>query len=131
MSLFDVGPELLWYSNKMNKEIELFLKKVIENLKTVDPEKVFLIGSYADGSFSEESDIDLVVILDTNKIPDSYDEKLELRVSVRDSIYDLSREFPIDLIIYTRGEFDKLSCLKTSFYNEIIRTGKVVYEKAG
>ena len=64
-------------------------------------------------------------------IPETYDKKLEIKVQVRDSIYELSRQMTIDLVVYTKAEFKLLEDLRTSFYNEIIDTGKVIYEKAG
>lgn len=106
------------------------LNEIIENLLAVDPSKIILFGSYAKNVFDEESDVDLVVILDTDMIPQTYDHKLKLKVHVRDSIYELSRKIPIDLIVYTNGEFELLKKQRTSFYNEIMETGKVIYEKA-
>lgn len=120
-------------TDKMENKIfntDIFLNKIINNLQVVSPLKIILIGSYAEECFNEESDIDLVVILNTETIPETYDKKLELKVKVRDSIYELSRQMPIDLIIYTNGEFNILKSLQTSFYNEIMNTGKVIYEKA-
>jgi hypothetical protein len=38
---------------------------------------------------------------------------------------------PIDLVVYTYGEFEVLQNRKTSFYNEIMGSGKIIYEKAG
>lgn len=110
--------------------MEKFLNEIIRNLLIVNPLKIILFGSYANSGFDKESDVDLVVILDTEIIPDTYDQKLELKVQVRDSIYELSRQMPIDLIVYTNGEFEVLKKQRTSFYNEIIDTGKILYEKA-
>ncbi len=110
--------------------MEKLLNKIISNLLTVNPLKIILFGSYANSLFDKESDVDIVVILDTQIIPNTYDQKLELKVQVRDSIYDLSRQIPIDLIVYTNGEFEVLKKQRTSFYNEIMDTGKIIYEKA-
>lgn len=110
--------------------MEDILNKIVHNLQKVNPLKIILFGSYAKGDFNEESDIDLVVILDTETIPDTYDHKLELKVQVRDSIYELSRQMAIDLVVYTNGEFEFLKKQKTSFYNEIMDTGRIIYEKA-
>ena len=118
-------------SNNNIINIDLFLNKIIQNLQIVEPSKIILFGSYAKGDFNEESDIDLVVILNTELVPETYDKKLEIKVQVRDSIYELSRQMAIDLVVYTEGEFKLLKDLRTSFYNEIINTGKVIYEKAG
>ncbi len=117
--------------NRNTFNIDLFLNEIIQNLQIVNPSKVILFGSYAKGVFDEESDIDLVVILNTEMIPETYDKKLEIKVQVRDSIYELSRQMAIDLVVYTKGEFKLLKNMQTSFYNEIINTGKVIYEKAG
>ena len=97
----------------------------------MEPLKIILFGSYAKGHFDEGSDLDLVVILNSEMIPETYDKKLEIKVQVRDSIYELSRQMAIDLIVYTKAEFKLLEKLRTSFYNEIIDTGTVIYEKAG
>ena len=118
-------------SNNNIINVDLFLNKIIQNLQIVEPSKIILFGSYAKGHFDEESDIDLVVILNTEMIPETYDKKLEIKVKVRDSIYELSRQMAVDLVVYTKAEFKLLEDLRTSFYNEIIDTGKVIYEKAG
>ncbi len=110
--------------------MEDFLNEVVKNLQSIKPFKIILFGSYATGTSNEQSDIDLVVVLDTNEIPKTYDEKLELKVKVRECIYELSRQMPIDLVVYTHGEFQVLQHRKTSFYNEIMEYGKVIYEKA-
>lgn len=111
--------------------MEDLLKRIVAGLQQVNPRRIILFGSHAKGDFHEESDIDLVVILDTEKIPASYDQKLELKAQVRDSIYDLSREMAIDLVVYTNGEFEVLKQQGTSFYSEIMDNGKTLYEKAG
>lgn len=110
--------------------MEELLNEVIVRLQSIDPFKIILFGSYASGTYNEQSDIDLVVVLDMKKIPETYEEKLELKVKVRDCIYELSRRMPIDLVVYTNGEFEVLKERKTSFYNEIMAYGKVIYEKA-
>ena len=111
--------------------MENILSEVIDNLLDIKPLKIILFGSRAAGTNDEQSDIDLVVVLDTRKIPETYDEKLKLKVQVRDCIYELSRKIPIDLVVYTHGEYEILQERKTSFYNEIMEHGKVLYEKAG
>ena len=114
----------------MNK-YEKHLQEIIESLKVLKPYRIILIGSLADGSQRVDSDIDLVVILDKNTESNSYKEKMAYRLQVRRCIYDISKQIPIDLIVYTKGEFQRISKLRTSFYNEITSTGKILYEKAG
>ena len=107
-----------------------YLSEIIRNIRQVNPYKVVLFGSYASGVFSEDSDLDLLVVLDSLEIAKNYDEKMRNRLLVRRKIYELSRKVPIDLLVYTKGEYDIISESESSFYKEIKNTGKVLYEKA-
>ncbi|MBD3253622.1 MAG: nucleotidyltransferase domain-containing protein [Candidatus Lokiarchaeota archaeon] len=46
---------------KFNKKIDEKVKKAIEYLKSIGCKEVFLFGSLVDGTFNENSDIDLAV----------------------------------------------------------------------
>ena len=72
-----------------------------------------------------------MVILDSGEVSVSFEEKLKNKIQVRESIYDLSKKMPIDLIVYTRAEYDILSKNKSSIILEIENSGKVLYEKTG
>jgi predicted nucleotidyltransferase len=45
------------------------LKQIVTNLKKYNPEKIVLFGSYAWGKPKRNSDIDLLIIKNTKKIP--------------------------------------------------------------
>ena len=107
-----------------------YLSEIIEKLMELNPVKIILFGSHASETYSEDSDIDLIVILDSLKISKNYDEKMKNKLLVRRSIYDLSRKIPIDLVVYTKAEYEIISNNENSFYNEIVKTGKILYEKA-
>lgn len=106
-----------------------YLSDIVRNIRQADPYKIILFGSYASGAFSEDSDLDLLVILDSPEIAKNYDEKMRNRLLVRRKIYELSRKVPVDLLVYTRGEYDLVSESGSSFCKEIEKTGKVLYEK--
>lgn len=108
-----------------------YLPEIIRNIRQINPHKIILFGSYASGVFSEDSDLDLVVILDSPEIAKNYDEKMRNRLLVRRNIYALSKRVPVDLVVYTKGEYDIISESGSSFYNEIKKSGKVLYEKTG
>jgi predicted nucleotidyltransferase len=112
------------------KDNRQYIPEIIKNIRQIEPHKIILFGSYADGSFSEDSDLDLIVILDSSEIAKNYDEKMRNKLLVRRSIYELSRKVPVDLVVYTKGEYDIISKSGNSFYNEIKNTGKTLYEKA-
>lgn len=112
------------------KDNRKFIPEIIKTLKRINPFKIILFGSYANGIFSEDSDIDLIVVLDSLEIAKNYDEKMKNKLLVRRHLYDLSKRVAIDLVVYTKGEFEIISTNENSFYNEIKNTGEILYEKA-
>lgn len=85
------------------------------------PEMIVLFGSYAKDTVDPDSDIDLLVIKDSNQRRDERDR--EIRVLLRDI------KLPMDIFVYTPEEITKLRHLEGSFVNEIFKKGKVVYER--
>ena len=112
------------------EDLRSYIPGLVESLQIVDPVKIILFGSLADGEQQEDSDIDLVVILNTDVLPQTADEKLLYKVKVRNAIRDISFEIPIDLIVYTKAELSRLESIKSPFLNEISEKGKILYEKA-
>ena len=87
---------------------------------TISPSKIILFGSYATKSFTDESDIDLLIIKNTS-----------LPMNKRSGeILKLSRgmKLPLDVIVYTQEEVEKWSGIKGSFLHRILSDGKVIYE---
>ncbi len=113
------------------KAYDDIISELVESLKVIDPYKIYLFGSHASGNSDEESDVDIVVILDEFIIPADYSEKMKRKLLVRRALYNLSRKIQIDIVVYTRGEFKEISELKTSFYNTLKSDGFVLYQKAG
>ena len=65
----------------MNTEIiSNYLDETVEILKKLEISEVILFGSVSKGNYDEESDIDLLIILDIDKIPETYEEKMELKL---------------------------------------------------
>ncbi|MCI5157009.1 MAG: nucleotidyltransferase domain-containing protein [Candidatus Electrothrix sp. AUS1_2] len=111
------------------EEKRKYLPDIVKNIRETDPYKIILFGSYAGNTFSEDSDIDLLVVLNSLGIAKNYDEKMRNKLLVRRKIYKLSKKIPIDLLVYTRGEYEVVLKNESSFCNEIQQTGKVLYEK--
>ena len=107
-----------------------YLPEIISRIRRTDPYKIIMFGSYADDAFSEDSDLDLLIVLDSPEIAQNYDEKMRNKLLVRRNIYGLSKQIPIDLVVYTKGEYDIILRNGTSFSHEIKNKGKVLYEKA-
>jgi predicted nucleotidyltransferase len=108
-----------------------YLPEITSRIREVNPYRIILFGSYANGNFSENSDIDLLVVLDSPDVAKNYEEKMQNKLLVRRLIYGVSKQIPVDLVVYTKGEFDILSENNISFFSDIRTKGKVLYEKAG
>ncbi|MDR2616472.1 MAG: nucleotidyltransferase domain-containing protein [Endomicrobium sp.] len=112
------------------KEVEEYLEKVIAKLKSkVSPYKIVLFGSYAKGNAKPDSDIDLMVILDTDYLPKDYDDMMRIHTGVRDIIRYDRYKYDMDLKVFTRAEYKKLKDRDSFFVWEVERTGETIYEK--
>ena len=112
-------------------DINAVLSNLIDSLKPADPYKIILFGSYANGTPNEHSDIDLMIILDNYNVPKTHKERLAKKVSIRNLVLDINRKMPLDILVYSRGEFNIAKNYSGYFFDEIEKTGKVIYEKAG
>ena len=107
-----------------------YVDQIMRKLSALNIYKVILFGSHANENADNESDIDLLVVLDENTLPDNYDEWLEIKMKVRRTLREINKEVAIDLLVYTRPQYDLITKEMNSFQKEIHETGKVLYEKA-
>ncbi|OHE15838.1 MAG: DNA polymerase subunit beta [Sulfurimonas sp. RIFOXYD12_FULL_36_11] len=107
-------------------DIERVKVEIVERLKPLDPDKIILFGSYAYGTPNEDSDIDLYVVTKDEFIPQSYQEKSNIYLSVSKQIRDLHKKTAIDLIVHTKSMADKFKELNSSFSRELLTKGKVL-----
>lgn len=102
------------------QNISRSLNEIVANLKAYyAPEKIILFGSYSDGTYTEDSDIDLLIIKKTKKHP--IWRRVEARQASRSKV-------PMDILVYTPAELKKLQKEKSFFIMEILEKGKVLYE---
>ena len=106
------------------------LDDLVFSLKSSDPLKIILFGSYANGNPTENSDIDLMVILDNDHVSKTYEERLDKKIFIRNLILDINRKIPIDLLVYSKEELKLIKKHGNYFIDEIERTGRIIYEKA-
>ena len=106
------------------------LDSLVLSLKSSNPYKIILFGSYANGTPNENSDIDLMIILDNEHIAKTYKERLEKKIYIRNLVLEVNREMPLDILVYSRAEFNLIKRQGNYFIDEIERTGKIIYEKA-
>jgi len=108
--------------------VDKHLDQIVERLKDTNPLKIILFGSQACGKAQKGSDIDLIVVLNTDDLPKTFKEKMKYQLLVRKAILDINKEIPIDLIVYTKPMFEKFNNLGSMFSKEIATKGKVIYE---
>jgi predicted nucleotidyltransferase len=101
---------------------------LIDRLRQLDLARVILFGSYAYGTPTETSDIDLIVVLNRNDIPSSYKENSDLYLQVSRAIRDIRQQIPVDLIVHTQSMHKKFIELDSMFAKEVLQKGQVLYE---
>jgi predicted nucleotidyltransferase len=109
-------------------EVEQYIPLLISRLQQIEIAKVILFGSYAYGTPTETSDIDLLVVLNSDHYPGSYKEKSGLYLKVSRLIRDIRQQIPVDLIVHTNSMHKKFIELDSMFSKEILQKGKVLYE---
>lgn len=87
------------------------------------PEKIFLFGSYAVGNPTEDSDLDFIIIKNTDA--PSQHRGWEVRKFLYRSMV------PIDLLVYTQKEFEEELKSNYSFLSSAIKNSKLLYERKG
>lgn len=89
-------------------------------MKKYHPKKIILFGSFARGDYHAFSDVDLIIIKETKlRFTDRIGEVLEL----------CSSELPIEPLVYTPAEFNKLIGEGNDFITTAIEGGVVLYEQ--
>jgi uncharacterized protein len=94
------------------------VKRIVHELA---PHKVVLFGSYAYGVPTPDSDIDLLIILETDA--PSKDRSWAV------SRLLLPRPFPVDILVKTPQEIEQALAKGDLFTREILERGKVLYER--
>lgn len=103
----------------INEYINLVLKKIVS---FYNPKMVYLFGSQARNDANENSDIDFLIIEETNK-PKRF-RALEFRKELRGQNY-----YPVDILVYTPQEFMDECKIKGTMAYHIKEEGKILYER--
>jgi len=99
------------------KQINLIKKRII---KFIEPQKIILFGSYANGTPTDESDLDFLIIKDST-LP-SYMQNRRLRKLLSDL------RIPVDIIVKTSNEFELYKDIIGTIIYPANKFGKIIYE---
>ena len=96
------------------------IKELISRIAAqFQPKQIILFGSYAYGKPRPESDVDLLVVMDTHL------RESEQALRIRQHVNPL---FGVDILVYTPARFEQRLNLGDSFLKEITEKGLVMYE---
>jgi len=94
---------------------------ILRIANNVNPDKIYLIGSYANGNANEDSDIDLLIVKETNE--PKYKRSIEIQRLL------IGSKMPVDILVYTNEEFEKEKAKSYSFINSAIKEARLMYER--
>lgn len=102
----------------MNTKEQTNLKKRLFDIlsKTYESENIFLFGSYAYGKPSLNSDFDIAIFVKKSNLPQYKRSRIgysKLR----------GMSFPVELLVFTEDEVEKLKNVKTSLISTILEKG--------
>lgn len=101
-----------------SRTIAAFARKIA---KQFNPQKIILFGSYAYGKPTEDSDVDMLVIMSFHgRNPE---KATEIWMATRP-------KFPIDIMVRKPAELKKRLAMGDFFLRDIVNKGKVLYEAA-
>ncbi|MFQ5341952.1 MAG: nucleotidyltransferase domain-containing protein [Anaerolineae bacterium] len=99
--------------------LDEIVRRIIAELQ---PEKIILFGSYVYGIPTDDSDVDLLVIMETSARP--AERYLAISRLLR------PRPFPLDILVKTPDEIDRALEKGDFFICEIVTQGRMLYERS-
>ena len=103
------------------EELESMLPQVVRRLAdALQPERIYLFGSHARGEAGPHSDVDILVVVPQSDQPGYKRDRAAYRAlrGVRAAL---------DILVWTREEFDRGLRIRTSLSASVQRTGRTLY----
>lgn len=89
-------------------------------VKQLSPAQIYLFGSYADGTFTEESDFDFYIVME-----DGCEDPLSLMSRAYKAVRGVKKR-PVDILVGTKSRFEERKNLIT-LEGEVYRKGVLLY----
>ena len=110
------------FSDKIPQNIKDVLDRITQKLvMDYRPERIYLFGSYAEGIFHQDSDIDLLIIKETSK------RWIDRWTTVRMILSEVQRGIPMDTFVLTPNELGRRLAMGDSFISDIVENGIELY----
>lgn len=105
-----------------NEQISLELENIVQAIvKELQPEKIYLFGSYARGDENADSDFDIYVILE-----DTRPASLDMCSRAYKAIWGKA-DHPVDILVQNRHVFNRRKRIDT-VEKEVEREGLILYD---
>lgn len=102
--------------------LEEIISAIVDVAKQIHARRAILFGSFARGTSTRRSDVDVVFVQETDeRFVQRPTEALRL-------LYQKIRGRAIDVLIYTPSEFEMMKNSGSRFFRRVITEGKTVYE---
>ena len=102
--------------------VSVTLPKAVRRIaRTLRPARIILFGSYAYGTPTQDSDVDLLVVMNTTA------SSKERSWAVSQLL--MPRPFPVDILVRTPREIKQALDQRDFFIHEILTQGRVLYER--
>ncbi len=111
------GPRL-GFEPVTGRKIRAVVDKIVAEF---DPDKVILFGSYAYGKPTIDSDVDVLVVMESDERPAARASRVIGALA--------GKTFPMDILVRTPKELEQRLDIGDLFFKEIVERGKVLYER--
>ena len=110
-----------WTNGDMSEMAKASIEQVTRSIvRAFHPRKIILFGSHARGYPGPDSDIDLLVIMDSSLSAGRRAAQIYRMLGVR--------PFSLDILVYTPREIQERLAGFDSFLEDVLKKGRVLYE---
>ena len=106
----------------MIHNISTIKSMIVSALKPINPEKIILFGSYAYGTPTEDSDLDICVV------EKEYESRWDEMSKIRDLLKDIN--MPMDILVPYHEEYEFYKNEINSVYNDIDTKGVLLWKRS-
>ena len=107
------------HPGRTSEVVERFLRKLRPLLRNNSARSAWLFGSHALGTAAPESDIDVIVVAPTDRIP------VERFRDYLPAILEAGAG--VDLFVYTPAEFEQMQAEERSFLSHAMKSARLVH----
>ncbi len=106
----------------MNNKHKINIKQITQKIiNEFNPKTIYLFGSYAKGTATDLSDLDLLIIDDSKR------KKQKIALEISKSLFP--RNYALEIIVASPEEIQLKQEKNLTFWQDILKTSKKLYER--